>query len=531
MSDLNNLVWTDITSDFSPTEYANTFADDDVCEQLDELDSPEEQLLCLYENGYLSKRGGRIQYLLPEDAIDEASIYEKPKKEEYKGGRGAGTSGYAPGSKSAERVKSEKRAEVEGAFGKRVKTTYASAREGGMGKMGSAYSTAKRTWTHGGLKGKAAVGGAGLAGAAGLVGLGLGARALYKKMKKRKAAKAAKKESWDDLDMEFLLDEAGLLGFEFESIDELDETLELGAYIDDILTDAEESGLTEDYSEEDIVEAALEEKDSFRTMIGQQYAKGETRSMAKSARNLAQKQAQGGPLQRDAVIRAAHDLGGGAKAKAKVAGVGRATRATYHAGKTAFKGMSTGKKIGVGVGLAGAVGLGLGARALYKGMKKRRAAKKAIQASLNQKDLDRIIADSQELGFDFESYDELLEALQVGSALDELFCDYVEDDDLAENLGADDEYEVMECIISELDEDELDAVTSLPWDGEILERETPEAPEYVNESFTGYRSSAQGSVYESGPIPIGTGNRLYERINNTLLTTTFGQDMVNRVNG
>ncbi|MHA2063840.1 MAG: hypothetical protein ACXABY_05575 [Candidatus Thorarchaeota archaeon] len=561
MSDFNDLVWIDITSDFNPTAYADAFADDDVCEQLDGLDSSEEQLVCLYENGYLSKRGGRIQFLLPEDALDEGDAYRKGwdrifgGKKKYTGPITSG--GMQEPKRSRTRAAWRSTKDVAGKAGSAMKKGGAAAYKHSVGsivKGASGYHQARKLKPNLSPEMKAiekdfgpspahvakraqmatskrkALGqigkGAAVTGAA--VAAGLGAHAIYKRMKKRKAAKkAAKQESWDDLDTEFLIDEAALLGFEFESIDELEETLELGAYIDDVLEHAAETGLTEEHSEEDIVEAALEEAVPMMKRLRRHFDAGKKASLAKSLGRAQQKQVGIGPVQKGLISRSkVAPATTGKLAAARATGAG-----ALRAGQAGWRRMSTAGK--VGAGLAGAAVVGMAGKALYKRMKRRKAAKKAMQASLNQDDLDRIIADSQDLGFDFESYDELLEALQVGSVLDELFYDYVEDDELAENLSVDDEFEVMECILSELEEDELEAITSLPWDGElqVVAQEPAVAPKAVNESYTGYRSSAQGSVYESAPVPFGTGNKLFERISGTLLTTTFGQDMVKKVNG
>ncbi len=530
MSDnTENLIWIDITPDFDPVAYAKEFAEDTVVEALDGADSIEAALICLYENGYLSKRDGKIQYLVPEDSLEEMKLGDLSKG-------------------------------------------YKRAREAGMGRMAATRVGAKGAW---GAMPKGAKIGAGVAGAVGgaalATGTVLGARAIYKKMKARRARK--KNETLDDQDIEFLLDEAELLGFDFDTLEELGETIDLGAYIDDILLNAANEGLLEDSSEEDIIEAilsTLDEGERWEKVKGAfTGAAGRAKDYGKQAKQAYQ-YSRGGDT-------------GRIKSAAKVA-------------HGAWQAMGTKGKVGVAAGAGAALaGAGLGATKMYKGMKRRKQRKESIGETLDAQDLEAIVTESKELGFEFETYDELIEALQLGELFDAGFEFYL-DGDLTETSEEDD-FAIMEAILADLDESALRKAKALakryagrdarsqwksmknlakgslePLKGATSRRlvatgaskmstgaqrigmasklfgkkagkygkhyaktmsDVVKSARATVESveFTGYRSSAQGGLYETlqAPIPYGTGNHLYDRIRKDLLETEDGQKIVNNL--
>ena len=579
MSDYG-LVWVDITPDFDPVSYADAFADDEQANVIRESESVEDSLRALYEWGYLSKRDGKIQLLVPEDALDEAFSYAPAvsginamhgPKERLRTKVPRRIRQYATAAK--ERLG----ASALGQAHARGKGYAAAPWSKGKGKVGKAGQYVKGVWGAG-KTGKAAVIGAG---ATGLAAAGLGARALYKKMK----AKKEKNEGLTDQDLDELLLFAEELGFDFETPEDIDETMEIGEYLDSVLDEAAENGLTEDFDEESIVEAALEEVSMGKRL--RVYARRVKRAPGKA---YAAAKEYGGRL------KGAYAMGR-AQGGSRIGSAARTAQAAYGAlGKKA--------KIGLGAGAAvGAVGAGLAARALYKKMKKRKDQKE----SLDFDDLDLIIQDSIDLGFDFENYDELLDSLYMGEYLDNYLSE-AEEHGLTEDVA---EADIVLAAFDELDEAFsyapavsgssemhgpkerfLSRVRRAP--GKALkaagERATQaksavgrafaktqfgkahtrgkgyiaytpgeltraqKAKEYVKGAwgglnktgkaavigtgigagvgtalaaraayrkmknrkkeesveFNGYRSSAEGGVYESAPIPFGTGNVLYE---------------------
>jgi len=402
--------WVDISPDFDPIDYAQAFADDDVLEAVSGADSSEEQLICLYENGYLSKRNGRIKYLVPDDLDEENYAMTVRKPDEP-------ASAKKPSRMSGLRDKaSETYGKMKGAAGERVdrmRTAGAEAVKHGPAEFSRARKYMAGVGSTMSGKEKLAVGGG--AAALGVGGL-MAARSLYKKAKARREAK---QESFDEDDIAFLVQEAELLGFTINTFDELDEAINLGGEVEDLLLDADEEGLTEDYSVEDILSAALGLDETYD---------------ADSADTL-------------------NRLGVPRK---YVPGTALAKRA--ETGLTVHKkGMSKGAKVALGA--AGAAGLtvaGLAAYKLYKKMKARKAAKK--NESLTSEDLQDIITDSVEFGFEFESYDNLVEALIVGELVANGFSYYLDDDTLAEGVSDDVEEEVMEALLYDLDEEDKSRV-------------------------------------------------------------------------
>jgi hypothetical protein len=487
---MSNLVWVEITPDFDPVAYMEAYGDEPEAVEVLKEANEEEQLLHLYEWGYLSKRDGKMKYLFPEEDLDE------------------------------------------GDYSERVKKAYKMSREkGGKGVTGGLHAAGKAAWRGLGSKGqKIAMAGTGGVGAA------LAARALYKKMKK----KQAQKESLDDFDEQDwaeLVNDGTELGFDFNDWDELGEALEFGEYIDSVLLDAEEQGLSEDYSEEDIVEVALEEADKkkwekVKGMMGQAAAP------VQAAAGRA-KEAFGKGYSRASAQ-------GAGKAAAAVRGAKGARRAVWH---------GMGKAGKVGVGAAGAVGAGLAARALYRKMKQRRAARRARQEELNSFDLDHLLTDAVEMGFELDGYEELLDALTIGEHIDTS----VEEasDGLIEDLS---DEEIVEAVLYDMDEAVKDWLKGKAKEaavrvgklgaptrtirGEKVWMKGPEEFKKIGAKrlagaaaglgaaalarkalkkrktkkekaesleYTGYRSSAEGGVFESAPIPFGTGNRLYDK--------------------
>jgi hypothetical protein len=558
MSD-HGIIWVDIDPSFDPVDYAETFAEDAVVESLLGCETPDEQLLCLYENGYLSKRDGKIQYILPEEALDEASVYSKAMELSAK--KAAAKPAAAPGRlsraaswgrKQAKQARSGwklggKQRAMKGQMGPMTRSQAAVA--GATGKT-TAAKVGRALSKHRGKLGMAALGAGGL----------LAARALYKKMKARKQSK---QESFGEADIEFLLQEAELLGFNIETLEDLDEAINVGAEVDAVLLDAASEGLTEDYSEEDI--------------LTHYYDLDEDDDLDEGAREWLKQKTGIADLQK------AKSRAGKASEAAK-AGQGKmAMRWKAGAARSKSAGL---KQMGkVGLGAAGLVGAGLAARALYKRMKRRKAEK---QEALDSWDLQHIITDSQELGFEFDSYESLVETLELGELIDYGFGYYLGEDVLAEDITDEVEHDVMDAMIYDLDEEDtlrlegvrdwLKAKTgiadlqkaksragkaseaakagkgkmALRWKagaarskkaglrqmGKVglgaaglaalgagayalkkrRDRKKQESVEDQHESFRGYRSSAQGSIYESAPVPFGTGNKLYERIRNDLLS-------------
>lgn len=545
MSD-QGLIWVDISPDFNPIDYAQTFAGDDVVEALSNAESPEAQLLCLYENGYLSKRDGRMKYLLPAD-LDESRMAKA---------RGRAAAVHKAGKDATE-------------FGRGIVSRSQTAKDYAKGAMGAMSKGEK------------------MGGAAALsVGSALAARALYKKMKARKSAK---KESFDDKDIEFLMQEANLLGFEIETFDDLDEAIMFGSEVDAVLLGAEEEGLTENHSDEDILnayfsnlseEAEEPELDEASRMDMLKASGGRMKSALGNVGAAAQKGYKRGMA------------GGAGKRAALQRGASGAAKAFQH-------GTSRGQKAALG---AGAAAGGLAARALYKKMKARKAAK---QESFDSFDLQRLITDAQELGFEFNSYDALVETIKLGELVDTGFDYYLGDAELAEGLEDADELDVMEALLYDLNEEDKGRIeTVASWlserdDKEELkrlkgrlkrgakiggvlgtaqgalqgaamhamlgrsggrgagisrmvggavggaaggaatgagvgagvhaykqrkkrkksQRESQNESQDTPQGYTGYRSSAGGGVYESveGPVNFGTGNALYNRIRKDLL--------------
>lgn len=508
----HEVLWIDINPSFDPIAYAQTFAEDSVVEAVLNADSPEEQLVCLYENGYLSKREGKMKYLLP-NSLEETAVEDESNLE----------------------------VEIDAPD----------------------------------------------------VNTALAARALYKKMKARSVAK---NENLDDDDIEFLVQEAGFLGFDIETIEDLDEAVSYGAEVDELLLSAAEEGLTENYSDEEILAAYLEEDDGEEI---DESAKDRAMKAAKKAREyIAGKRgyAPGAKAGRsglrkdiESVMAAPGKIRKGYEEYSKAKQLGRSASDTAQSlsAKHAKRGMSKmaagGKTLGKAAGLAGA---GLAARALYKRMKRRKSEKK--NEALDSWDLQHILTDSQELGFEFEDYESLIETISLGELVDAGFGYYLGDNFLAEDLDEADELEVMDALLIDLSEEDAGRMTKMAnWlrgksgysayqkgkrfmskaagmkgDSKVAGRYATQGRKLMragkskigktalagtaalgagalaakklrdrkknkmesqgdkNESleFRGYRSSAQGSVYESAPIPYGTGNRLYDRIRNELLS-------------
>lgn len=547
MSDQANLIWIDVTPDFEPVAYAKAYAEDDVVKALGEADSLEAQLLCLYENGYLAKRSGKIQYLLPEDDAQVTQVAE---------GVGARLKALHKAGKEASE------------FGKGIVSKGTTAKQYASGAM-KAMSKKEKV-------------GLGAAAAGSAVGGALAARALYKKLKARKK----KEESLDEKDIEFLIDEATLLGLEFDSAEELGEALDLGNYIDDVLADAENEGLTENYSEEDIVYAAL---NSLNEQENEEASGEPLDERVMKAAKEAYKKGKEASIFAGKGVSSARSGGKvmtpGRLGKAKAAAVG-----AKEAGKAAWGAMGKGQKAAaVGAGVAGA---GLAARALYKKMKARKEKKESLGEKLDSFDLQHIITDAQELGFEFEGYEDLVEALDIGKLIDSTFDYYLDGAELVEELNDED---VMEALLVDIDEAfgarMLQLGQKLKGAGSVArgaaakgytraraagagrmaagmraargagkaqwhsmgklgkagvigagaagaagagalaykklkkKQESQEEPKNESLEFKGYRSSAQGSIYESAPIPYGTGNKLYERIQG-LLKTDDGQTLL-----
>lgn len=563
------VTWVSIDTDFDPVEYANTFADDTVVEAIQNANSPEEQLVCLYENGYLSKREGKMKYLLP-NSVNETINYSKLMAD-------------AP----AKKGRLDRAKEAAGKAYGVVK-----------GKAGQARAAI------GAMPTNKKVGAAALS-----VGGLLAARALYKKMKARKAAQ---KESFDEQDIEFLVQEATLLGFDIETFEDLDEAINVGAEVDEVLLDADEQGLSESYSEEDILAATfdlseeeeyIEEgsmRDKARAAKEWAFGRGEVpgKSPGVSARmpggDRARRAAGAAAASVGREVSRLRQAGRGGKAFAAMGGGGKARQAAAY-GRGIVGAMSGKQKVGAALGVAGAA---LAARALYKRMKARKAAKQ--NEGLDSWDLQHILTDSQALGFEFDSYDALVETLSVGELVDYGFGYYLgegEDSLYEGDLDEEAELDVMEALLYDLDEEDVDRMARMAswmkdkgsvvrkagkqarsgWRlgatqraiahggrdlsnagktvmgatgktvaakvGRALSRHRGKAAlgaaglavgaaalaarrrkkkqqESQNESveFQGYRSSAQGSIYESAPIPYGTGNNLYNRIRKDLLS-------------
>jgi len=527
---MSNLVWVEITPDFDPVEYMEALGEEsDAVDVLREANE-EEQLLHLYEWGFLSKRDGKMKYILPEELLDEGKAKDYLQK---------------------------------------LQVAHSMAKSGGAGRVGAVGKTAQAALGAMSKKQKAAL-------AAGTVGAAVGARALYKKMKKKKA----QKESLDEQDWAEIVQESMELGFDFNDWDELDETLEFGEYIDAVLVDAEEQGLTEEYSEEDIIEAALEEEDdevsegygqkAKEFLLGKKgFAPG-----AQSGKSGIRKAVEKGA---SSLRKAPGELRAGYKQVAsakKLARGGEAAQKVAAAHRAKGIGKMKGAAGKIGLGAAGAVGAGLAARAVYKKMKQRRAARKARNEDLNSYDLDHLLTDAMELGLECDGYEELLDALTVGEYIDASILE-AEEDGLVEDLS---DEEVIEAVIYDMDEaakdwlqkkagrlGELTGVSQLrrgrgvskyakeqagSWNPRIkamaggsketakkltksgakrlavtgaaalgaaalakkaLKRRKAKKEKKESLDYTGYRSSAEGGIFESGPIPFGTGNRLYDR--------------------
>jgi hypothetical protein len=105
--------------------------------------------------------------------------------------------------------------------------------------------------------------------------------------------------------------------------------------------------------------------------------------------------------------------------------VGRAVRAVPKEAHLAYRELSKGAKRTVkGAAVAGGVAAaGLGARALYKRYKK----KKAQREDLNDLDVAELLQDADELGFDLQSVDDLIEVLTTGEQLDLMDGDSVDE--------------------------------------------------------------------------------------------------------
>jgi len=546
MSD-HGIIWVDIDQDFDPVDYAQTFAEDAVVEAVLNANSPQEQLVSLYENGYLSKREGKMKYLLPDGLEEGDSIYARAmadRKAPKKMGRLA-----------------KLRGKLGSAAGKAkggAKAAYGKAKSGASYAAGKAKAGAGAAKAGAAKAGKWAMANKGkLALGAGAVGAALAARALYKKMKARKK----KNESFDEQDIEFLVQEAALLGFDIETFEDLDEAINYGADVDEILLAAGDEGLTETYSDEEILSAYLEEdedewadyEDDDDLDEGARWdAMKKRASSGWSAVKGAPGKAKAGAMEYGSRVKGAYMSQRGTKGRL------RSAAGTARAAVSALP-----KKAKIGLGLAGA---GLAARALYKRYKKRKAAK---NEGLDSWDLQHILTDSQELGFEFEDYESLIETIALGELVDAGFGYYLGEDFLAEDLDEDDEVDVMEALLVDLDEEEkgrmrrmadwlkgkggaakgkmkagyaaakgkwtsasrgkkaamaLGGAAALGAGAYALKklrdrrRKKDESLEDDFSEFRGYRSSAQGSVYESAPIPYGTGNRLYERIRNDLLS-------------
>lgn len=581
-------VWVDITPDFDPVVYAESFADEDQAKLIKETESIEDSLRALYEWGYLSKRDGRIQLLVPEDALDEDDMYGPKEKLRSKAARAPGRAWKA--AKAGGDVL-RKGAEKLHRSGRATALAHAEAERlrHAEGKRASKLSNA--AYYGRGVYSEMSKGQKLGLGAASLTAAGLAARELYKKMK----AKKEKKESLDDVDFDEILKFAESIGFEFEDQSDLDETLAIGEYLDTVLRNAEEAGLAEDFSEEDIIEAALEETvdEAFSYEKALMSKKPKRVDMAREKVKAAAKYVSGKAVAGAKAVKgrmgAIHTAGKEASEFGKDIVSKSKTSKQYLGG--IGKALSKKEKIGLGLaGGVGALGAGLAAKAFYKRMKKRKEQNENLDADY----LDKLIQDSIDLGFEFENYDELLDSLYAGEYLDNYLTDAV-----AEGLTEDyDESDLVIAAIEELSEADVDDAegrlarakkwlagakgkmtaklgsTSLgkahtrgksfvSYDPNLMDK-TAKAKEYVkgawgdlskkgkvgvvggaaagslaaalaaraayrkmkkrkeeSNEFTGYRSSASGGAYESvnekGPIPFGTGNKLFEtRIVDTL---------------